>query len=155
HQAHEPCEAHNPDVVRAQDPHELAIVSVAIVKGSRADMQRFDAGFPRPRQPRRVGAIGHDDGHGGVQRSRSRGVDDRVQIGSAAGNENREAAVHRYVTVRSPETTKPIRTAGGSPRRPSVLTMLSASRDAQTMTSPMPMLNARNISSSAMLPRCC
>src|SRR5690348_10946600 len=87
-QTHESREAYETNVTCAQNPDELAVVAVAIGEIARADVQRLDAGFARAREPGGIGAIGDDDRNGGVERTRSRGVDDRLQIGSAAGDEN-------------------------------------------------------------------
>src|SRR6185436_2675092 len=113
-----------------------------------------DAGVARALQARGLGAVREHDSDGRRHAAIGDGVDDRLKVAAAPGNQDAEA-LHTDRTERSPATTNPSRTASRSPACASMLTTRCASRAAQAITSPMPMLKARNISSVEMPPRCC
>src|SRR5262249_28044981 len=138
---------------------DRAIVRVAIGIRPRTEVDRFDAGFAGAQERRRLGAVRDDGRDGRVEPAVCNRVDDRLEIAAAPGDEHGDPSAHRtdcqtYRTVRSPETTKPTRVALRSPASDTALITRSASRGAQTMIRPSPMLNVRNISSSGMRPCC-
>ena len=94
HQAHETRQTHQTDVMPAKRLDDGGIVGVTVRMISRVEMDRFDAGVTRPRESRRVGAVGNNDGDGGVEATILDGIDDRLQIRPAAGYENPESAIH-------------------------------------------------------------
>src|SRR5439155_8047141 len=92
---HEPHEAGKTDQVhvsRAQNVHDRAIVKVAARVVPRIQAERLDAGLARPDQPLRVGSIRDDDGDRGLEATVRYGVDDRLEIRSAARNQNRDSS---------------------------------------------------------------
>src|SRR5262249_33468619 len=156
--ADDPHVAGEADQVHAMQPQLVdnrAIVRVAIRVAFRIEVHGVDARAPRPLEPFDAGAIRDHDGNQRVEPPIANGVDDRLQIGSAARDQNAEAPAHKYATVRCPATTEPMRRAAGSPAAFSAAIAWASSRAAHTTMRPMPMLKARNISSCAMPPRGC
>src|SRR5690242_5517722 len=155
--ADEPHEAGQADEIDAPPPQlvdDRAIVPVAVRVALRIEMERLDAGFARTLQSGGRRTVRDDDGNRRLEAPLANRIDDRLQVRSAAGNEHTEPGDHEYDTTRGPGTTVPIRRAD-SPRCSRAVSTSDSCSGAQTTIRPMPMLNARNISSRATRPRCC
>ena len=100
---------------------ERAVVGVAIGIVPRAAGGRASIPASRARcRPGAAGAVRDDDGDGRVEPPRRDGVDDRLQVAAASGDQDADRArprrgVTRTAPTRSPATTKPTRNAFGSP----------------------------------------
>src|SRR6185295_10050753 len=154
-EAHEAGEAHQIDPTRAKHLRDRRVVRVAIVVVARVQVQRLDASTARTPQPCGIGAVRNHNRDGCREPAACNGVDDCLKVAAAAGDQDAEPGGHTYLTDRSPATTNPRRNPPRSPACDSILTTRCASLAAQAMTSPTPMLKARNISSVAMPPRRC
>ncbi len=60
--------------------------------------ERFDAGTSRAFEAVRVGSIGNNDGDRGVEASVTSGVDERLKVAAAPGDQDAQAAVHERLT---------------------------------------------------------
>ena len=96
HQPHEASQTDQTDLMLAKHFDDGGIVGMTVGMIARIEMDGFDAGMTRPRESRRVGAVGNDDGDRGIEATILDGIDDRLQIRAAAGYENAESAIHGW-----------------------------------------------------------
>jgi hypothetical protein len=89
--AHESCETDEIDVACPELTDHRMIEGVASGKRPVTDAQRLETCASRALQTRRVLTVRDDDGDRGVQRSVIDGVDQRLQVGAAAGDEDGDA----------------------------------------------------------------
>ena len=106
-------------------------------------------------RPGRLGPIGNHDRDGGVETPVGNRVDHRLEVGSASGDQDSEPTARRRSHLSR---------AGDDEPDPDRMGLAVASQGvddslglsgAQTRTRPIPMLNARNISSRGIRPRSC
>jgi hypothetical protein len=83
-EAHIPCEAYEADVACAKLPNDGSIVLIARGNGAVRKANRVNAGEASALEPGGILAIGNDDGDCRVEAAVTRGVDERLQIASAA-----------------------------------------------------------------------
>src|SRR5688572_4641038 len=154
---HETCETYERDVPLTQLAHQRAIVVGSRRPPAMTHGQRLDPYETRALEPAGVLLVGNDDCNGGVEPALGDGIKDRLQIAAAAGDEHAEPSVggthQTYVTDGgSPATISPITRASLPPRAANSSISASACSFAETMISPMPMLNVRIMSSNGTRP---
>src|SRR5437016_666025 len=87
---HESGETYQIDVMIAKDVDDRAVVGVTIGVVAGVQESRIDARLPRARQSHRLRLVRDDDGDGCVEAALVDGVDDRLEIAAAAGDQNGE-----------------------------------------------------------------
>jgi hypothetical protein len=92
---HESGEYHQVHAVVCQAVNQRLVEGFPAVVFAVIDATGGDAGVGRALQPRRLRVIADDDTDAGIQLAAGAGVDKRLHIGSAAGNEDGQAGFAR------------------------------------------------------------
>ena len=88
HQTHVARQADQIDGSCAEQSGERLVVGVAVGILAWVDVDRLDARVTRATEPGGVGAVGDHHGNPGVEPAVPDGVDDRLQVRTAAGDED-------------------------------------------------------------------
>lgn len=92
-QTHEPGETDEIDIARAEGFDKRAIVGATIPELPVIEAHGFKADVPRPRKPRRLRAIGDDDGDHGRQPAFHDRAMNCLKIAAASGDEHGKTRV--------------------------------------------------------------
>ena len=111
-QSHEARETDKLNAARLELPCERGVVLISRRKVAMADDQRLDSGGPSPVYPGSIRPIRNDDGNPGPELTARTGIDERLQVAAAAGDQHAENAAweltpngvrpHFYVFRKSP-----------------------------------------------------
>lgn len=94
YEAHESGQTHQPNITRLQLSRESLIVVVTRGERTMREHDCFDARGTRAREALRIRAVRDDDGDAGLETALRDGVDERLQIAAAAGNENTQSSIN-------------------------------------------------------------
>jgi hypothetical protein len=93
-QAHETSKAHESDVVRLKNLNYRAIVGIPVLVITWQNGDGLDSSLARTLQAGGLRSIRDDDGNRGVKTAVRDRIDDRLEIGASARDENTKASVH-------------------------------------------------------------
>ena len=161
-QPHEPRQADERHSVPTESGRKCGVVLVARAIRTVVEYKRRNGcGFGAEKSAR-IRPVGDYDGDASLESATLHGIDERLQVASASGDEYADGAVQDGLTVigriprgRHPRQRLRLPTAPGSPASVSIISARSSSASAQTITIPMPMLNVRSMSSSGTCPAVC
>ena len=104
HQPHETCEADQIDVSCAEQMDECGVVRVSVGILAGVDVDRLDARVAGATEPGDVGAVGDHHCNHRLEPAVRDGVDDRLQVRAAAGDQDGQPRKTRSGVLHEPST---------------------------------------------------